>query len=65
MSPKKKRVVKRRVRIEMSEEYEDESKRKNWIEVEQKGNENKVRSIKELGKLAERKLLEEKAKKNE
>jgi hypothetical protein len=65
MCPKKKRVVKRRVRIDMEEEYEDGSKSGDWVEIEEKGRENRVRSIKQLGKLAERKLIEEKAKRNE
>lgn len=57
--------MKRSVRIEMTEEFNDGSKIGDYVEVSQKGSENKVRSIKELGKLAERKLIEEKAKKDE
>lgn len=57
--------MKRRVRIDIEEEYEDGSKSGDWVEVEQKGRENRVRSIKELGKLAERKLLESKGEENE
>lgn len=57
MSPKKKRVVKRKVKIEMTEEYEDGGSEMEYVEVEQRGNENKVKSIDELGKIAKRKLL--------
>ena len=57
--------MKRRVRIDIEEEYEDGSKSGDWVEVEQKGRENRVRSIKELGRLAERKLLESIGEENE